>query len=236
MSEQIIVVDERLGRLVVIGLAVSATALIAMVIGPSRDWIERVDDSWLDLMVDVEVGALLGLAHVFAFAGRFYVLVPLRLGVLGWLARRRDWLRAGLWIIVTQIGDLSIFALKVLFDRDRPPVGLTSHSNAAFPSGHSASAAIMGVAIVLLFTSPGVRRRAGLLGAGGYLVAMALSRTYLRVHWLSDVIAGVVIGATITLAFIWLARRRPRLVSSLTEATLGWLPRSVERRRARAGG
>ena len=54
------------------------------------------------------------------------------------------------------------------------------------------------IALVLLFTSPPRRTRWWLLAALG-IAGMAWSRTYLHVHWLSDVIGGVLLGTGIAL-------------------------------------
>jgi undecaprenyl-diphosphatase len=75
---------------------------------------------------------------------------------------------------------------------------------------------VTSIALVLVFTSPD--RRAcwwGLAVLG--IAGMAWSRTYLQVHWLSDVIGGVLLGAgivftTFAVAQLWVPlakRRRP---------------------------
>ncbi|HSC50379.1 MAG TPA: hypothetical protein VLD16_08970 [Gaiellaceae bacterium] len=49
--------------------------------------------------------------------------------------------------------------LKTLIDRARPPNGLLHPVGASFPSGHATYAGATCVALVLLFTKPGTRRR-----------------------------------------------------------------------------
>jgi undecaprenyl-diphosphatase len=44
--------------------------------------------------------------------------------------------------------------------------------------------------------------------AVGYIVLMAWSRTYLRAHWLTDVVAGALFGAAVVLVIAgWLGER-----------------------------
>jgi membrane-associated phospholipid phosphatase len=89
--------------------------------------------------------------------------------------------------------------LKALTDRPRPP--LTSagiHAlgalppNGSFPSGHATLAAA--VAAALWWSS----RRAA-LAVGAFALVIALSRLWLGVHYPSDVIAGLALGAALGL-------------------------------------
>ena len=74
------------------------------------------------------------------------------------------------------------------------PTRSSTRSGASFPSGHAAYAGATAVALVLLFTAPGPRRALWWLLAALGIVGMAWSRTYLQVHWLSDVVAGALLG------------------------------------------
>jgi len=71
-----------------------------------------------------------------------------------------------------------------------------SETNESFPSGHAlASAAILGVVLVVLLPLRGRATRIGvLLGVGLFVVAIGLSRLYLGVHWATDVLGGWVTG------------------------------------------
>jgi membrane-associated phospholipid phosphatase len=89
--------------------------------------------------------------------------------------------------------------LKLLVDRERPMIDqLIGSAGSSFPSGHSATAAAGWAALVLLLerSSPRAARRWLMLGAVVVAVAVAASRALLGVHWLTDVIAGVIVGWT----------------------------------------
>ena len=64
---------------------------------------------------------------------------------------------------------------------------------------------------MLVFTSPWRKRTAWWLVAVAWTVAMAVSRTVLDEHWLSDVVAGSLLGAgcAIGVAAVVQLRRRP---------------------------
>jgi len=105
-----------------------------------------------------------------------------------------------------------------LAEADGPSISqLLSGSGAAnsFPSGHMMRTVIVYglVAFVIRRLSPSPRVRAlAVIGAIVIIVLMAFDRLYLDVHWESDVIGGLVLGALALLAgTVWLDRpRRPR--------------------------
>ena len=82
-------------------------------------------------------------------------------------------------------------------DRIRPPGGLVETTTASFPSAHVAhSLAWVAIAVAVARVLPGWGARAGVVVASvALVVAVALARMYLRVHYLSDVVAGAGLGA-----------------------------------------
>jgi undecaprenyl-diphosphatase len=100
----------------------------------------------------------------------------------------------------TGIGSLMLIELKRYFARARPDVAeaLRRASGYSFPSGHAMGSAIVFGALgyLLLRTQRTWRAKAAALaGAMTLVVTIAVSRVYLGVHWISDVGAGVIIGA-----------------------------------------
>lgn len=87
--------------------------------------------------------------------------------------------------------------VKHLADRVRPAFNPAAASlGPSFPSGHTTAAAAFWAAVALLIGRPfnhGVRSvLAGL--AAGTAVAVAASRVFLDVHWVTDVVAGLALG------------------------------------------
>jgi undecaprenyl-diphosphatase len=117
------------------------------------------------------------------------------------LVLRRQWAAAvGLAIVVAGAAVLST-VVKAAVDRPRPapfPGGLHAVS-ASFPSGHAltAAAALIGllVAVPVAVRIPNWLG-AALVGVGTVLViAVSFSRLAVGVHYLSDVIGGLLLGA-----------------------------------------
>ena len=174
-----------------------------------------VDIAWAKRATAIRGDGLTFVANVFGALGRFPLswLIVAVAGSILWRQRRR---RA---IAVLLIGEVASWAtnslIKAAVDRPRPPGAIVEASRSSFPSGHAAFAAVTAVLLVGLLVPTGRRVGPAFLAAALALV-MGLSRTYLGVHWLSDVIAGLCVGAGIgllTLAFAGSAADRQDVAS-----------------------
>ena len=127
------------------------------------------------------------------------VIVPLAM-VIWLLALRRPW-AAGFSIVAAAVSAGLVQLLKALFDRARPEFMLVASDEGSFPSGHVANAATIAVVLALVFGLERSRWWVWLAGAA-YVVAMALARTYLGVHWVTDTIGGALLGAGVAV-MLW---------------------------------
>ena len=156
-----------------------------------------------------------GLVHVLlwvetGFATTGMVVLTLLLAVPLWFRKYR---RAAVYTVVVVLTDTLAYSwFKVVYGRDRPvwqdPTGgLKSHS---FPSGHAAStAALAGVVIVLALMLVRRSNLRHLVCSAAVLVSflVGLDRVLLGRHYPTDVLAGWLLGAFITL--FWLAIYSP---------------------------
>ena len=69
----------------------------------------------------------------------------------------------------------------------------------SFPSGHAVAASVTVVAAVIALVPPGRRRAWWALAAMAFSILMGLSRAYLGAHWLSDAVAGILLGTSCAL-------------------------------------
>lgn len=137
----------------------------------------------------------------------------LLLGALAALLVDR-WARTRLRTTVTMLFALVmqlviVQGLKLAFGRSRPSnvEALTTTSDASFPSGHASAAATVAVVLWLAVSAarPQWRVPAGVIALLG-IALMGMSRMYLGVHYLSDVLVGSLVGAAVATAATALVR------------------------------
>ncbi len=126
-----------------------------------------------------------------------YLLVVMVLLGVYYSVRKHDqgplWYLGAIGVGITALNN----GLKLIVDRDRPDIAqLAGYAGASFPSGHSAAAAACwaAIALVMVRRQALVRRVAAGFVAVFIAVSVAATRVLLGVHWLTDVIAGVVVG------------------------------------------
>ena len=186
-----------------VGVLAVATVVVFLLVGtdPNRGVVQDVDDGFLDAMVDLRWTPLVWLAKLLAFAGSVWVNWPLRLIAMVVLAVRRRWLQLTAFVLAVATSEVSIGLLKAMYERPRPVGGLLPTDSFSFPSGHAVAGAVTAVGLVLVLLPPGPRRWRWEFQAAIFACLMALSRTYLGVHWLTDVVGGGLLG--VTLAIGW---------------------------------
>jgi undecaprenyl-diphosphatase len=186
-------------RVAVLLWALSALLFIALAIPVLAEGVRSVDDAVFDAAVSAEWRPAVVIAKVLDFVGSAWVTVPLMLGVAVWLGWRKRWEAFATWILVMVSSQLLIGPVKDAYERVRPPQSLVETTSWSFPSGHSVAGAAIAISIVIVLVPAGPRRRNLEILAATFAVVMALSRVYLRAHWLSDVAAGAALGAALAI-------------------------------------
>jgi membrane-associated phospholipid phosphatase len=129
-------------------------------------------------------------------AGWLAIVISLALLAVLFFVLRRRWI--ALYALIAIASSAAIVqGLKVVFGRQRPEDILVPLDNGSFPSGHVANAATLMTVLAIVVW------RWWVTTAGAvYVVLMALSRTYLGAHWVTDTIGGLLIGAGIAI-IVW---------------------------------
>jgi undecaprenyl-diphosphatase len=149
---------------------------------------------------DASVGAALaGIpafpARVLDVLGSELVVAPVVLLGGAWLLwKRRPWGVAKL-ALLPLAGEVAVFAIKRLVGRERPPNPYDA--GLGFPSGHATDAAIFACLAAWFALRRGSAAVAIVALGALWALAMAAARVALGVHYLSDVVAGLGLGAAI---------------------------------------
>ncbi|HEU4353970.1 MAG TPA: phosphatase PAP2 family protein [Actinomycetota bacterium] len=159
----------------------------------------EIDRIVYEAMDDIRNIVVSGIARALNVLGGGWVTIPLRILVAGWLALRRRWRAFAVWILTWATAESLLEAAKGFFHRGRPDLPLVDTVGFSFPSGHAVAGASIAVALVLVLLPAGPERRRWEWLAVAFAFVMAFSRVYLRAHWLSDVVAGVLLGSGVAL-------------------------------------
>ncbi|MGR7024159.1 phosphatase PAP2 family protein [Geodermatophilus sp. URMC 62] len=195
-------VDSRRGLWVSAALLAGAGAVGVLVALPAtRPAVQAVDDAVWEWVGAHRSGPATAVAVAFSWLGSAWVNWPLRVAAVLLLAWRRHWARVLAFTLAVVSSEAAIGPVKAAFDRPRPPGSLIATSAASFPSGHAIAGAVTAVGLVLVLAPPGPARWRWEVWAVVFSTVMALSRVYLRAHWLSDTVAGALLGAGLALGW-----------------------------------
>lgn len=195
-------VDSRRG-LLVSGCLLAGAAVVTLlyVLPTTRPGVQVMDDAVWRFARSVENPPATAVALVLSLLGSGPVNWPLRILAMLLLAWRRHWLRLAAFALAVITSELLIGWMKAAVDRPRPPDSLIATTGAAFPSGHAIATAVTAVGLVLVLAPPGPKRWRWEVNAVIFTSVMALSRVYLRAHWLTDTVAGALLGAGLALGW-----------------------------------
>ncbi len=177
-------------------LMLAFTALSEVVLD-ARPVLE-LDTDLAQAMFDAGETPLTGFSRIFTLLGNEVLyLLGVALGL--WFILRRQWTHLFTWTMAVGVGKLINIVLKDWFARPRPafPGWINPESSFGYPSGH-AMMAMLAYGMLAVFIWQAARgplaRSLALKLAGTLILLIALTRVTLHVHYLSDVIGGLVAG------------------------------------------
>ncbi len=183
----------------VVAVVLTAAVFVAVAEHGALARIQHLDDAWLRIMISHRSGPVTAFAKFLNVLGLVYVTLPVRIVIAGFLALRRRWWHLAAFALAIAMSEILIGTLKGIYDRARPLGSLVATSGTSFPSGHAIAASVTVVAAVIALIPPGRRRAVWGAAAVVFSILMALSRAYLGAHWLSDAVAGVLLGTSCAL-------------------------------------
>lgn len=184
---------------VVAGACGGGFALVAVLVATGAT--TAVDSWWNALLAGWRPAAVVWASKALAVVGDVFFTTAFRVAGGIWLLVRRRYAPFCAWVIAAVLSPILVEVIKEVYERPRPEDHVWTANGWAFPSGHAASAATNAALVVLLLVARDHRRIASACGAL-WAGAMAVSRTVLGAHWLSDVIGGILLGLAVTLASV----------------------------------
>jgi membrane-associated phospholipid phosphatase len=220
------------GRAALAGIAIGLVAvpfgLLVLMVASRWAPLLRMDGGARDALHSVAVhdSALVTAMKLISAVGSAWVYVPLFAVLAAWLAWRGLG-RLAVFVVVAMLGSSLLNSLvKLAVHRARPvlPDPVAHAGGMSFPSGHAQSATVAASVLLLVFLPalrgrPG-RRRIAIGAALLWVIVVAFARVGLGVHYVSDVLAGIILGAAwvaATTALFSVSRRqrgRPRVEPS----------------------
>jgi membrane-associated phospholipid phosphatase len=161
---------------------------------------------------EASIPSLQQAAWVYDKVGQRSVLIPALLIVAGILARRhRTWRPVVLAGVSFLVLNVVVGAMKILIGRSETETGDPSvlSGGVIFPSGHSSNMVLTGGLIIYLlwrYTDRPPVRRLILLVSVMTAVTIAVS-IYIGSHWVSDLIAGALVGGLLLQTVIMFDRK-----------------------------
>ena len=192
-------------RWAIVFAAIAGLLLVVMAVPVLADAVAPLDDWFWKVAVDHEYPVFVNAAKLLALIGGTLSMTALTVVGSVVLAWQRRWSVLLVWLLVFTTATVLNVAIKAIYQRPRPPLGLTVEHSWSFASGHSLTAAVVALMLVLVWVPAGTLRRRLLVVGAVYALIMAASRVYLRAHWFTDVAAGLAIGAGTALVLVLLA-------------------------------
>ena len=127
-----------------------------------------------------------------------FVLMILFVALLIYVVRGLH--HAILFLFSLGAGTVIVYLFKLFFNVPRPLGGVVFESTSSFPSYHAAISVIFFIMLMYIFDSKlkSFGRILFNLFCIVSIFAVSLSRVYLGVHWLSDVLVGIVLGSIVS--------------------------------------
>jgi len=128
-----------------------------------------------------------------------FILLTIVFALFFWLHKKPYHLVQ--FVLTLGIGSLVVYLMKIFIARPRPIEALISVSGYAFPSGHATISTIFCFLVIFAYKEHFENRFFKFVFVSFFALtalAISFSRVYLSVHYLSDVVIGILLGLLIS--------------------------------------
>ena len=147
------------------------------------------------------------LTTIFDFTVYFILIVA---GLSFLINKTRGGRYSVLFVFSIVASGLVVYLLKEVFSTARPPDGFMHAFGSSFPSYHATISTVFFVLLMYIFDDYLSKFSRVVFNTFSIvtLFLVALLRVYLVVYWVSDVVFGVILGATLSYVFVSVFRSR----------------------------
>jgi undecaprenyl-diphosphatase len=179
--------------------AVGAFTFVLLGDAPDERAQERFDELAFEIADGLYSEPVKDVLVWFTALGALPVVALLVAATALWAAARARYIDAAALVVAFLLTWLAVDVAMVAYDRPRPPGPHVATEGMSYPSGHAAYAvAWVACAVVLVRAGAAVATRFAAVTAAVVLaLAIALTRVYLRAHYLSDVDGGLALATAI---------------------------------------
>lgn len=137
------------------------------------------------------------LDNISIFLGKIFDPIPgiillLMIGILLWIKNKKE--KSVFLVLISFLSVGITLLVKEIIQRPRPIIQFINETGYSFPSGHSMISIVLFGSLSYLF----LRKFKGRYVYFSIIsLIIGLSRVYLNVHWLSDIIGGFILGIII---------------------------------------
>jgi undecaprenyl-diphosphatase len=148
--------------------------------------------------------------QIITFLGDKYFIATISLILLVFLIYKRQYIKTKIFVIAIGLGIIISQTLKYITHRPRPENMLIIKDGFSFPSGHATLSIIFFGILIFIFQDKIKNNiiKYTFITLNIILISLiSFSRIYLNVHWLTDVLAGLLLGLICIISSIIIVKK-----------------------------
>ena len=192
----------KIWRRVVISIVFAYSLFTFLAIAVLENWkiVYILDDLGFDFYSYFN-GALFVFFKIITWTAKWYLVLVALLVFAGYAFYKRKYIDYALPLLTAFFGSAAaVHFLKHMFARPRPEYERVLVDGYSFPSGHAAVSTALGITLSFLLYKSNIRHKNKIISAIIiWVFIIYMSRIYLGVHYLSDILGGVAVGLVFAL-------------------------------------